>query len=96
MKRTEKNAVRFENYLRAMSGQKTMRMHYDWKIITDFSNSSPEYFKNYALPPRPGQTLLRIDPSPPPPGIIRDATNTGKPLYMPYDTRTQKFVFNNK
>jgi len=88
---TERSAVRFENYLRALSGEKTMRMSYGTDI--GFPSSSPEYFKKYQLPLKNGQYNIRMDSSPPPQGIIRDKTNVRKDIYMPYDSRSKKFIF---
>jgi RHS repeat-associated protein len=88
---SERNAVRFENYLRAMSGEKTMRMSYgDTKI--SFAGSTPEYFKNYVFPLRKEQFNMRLDRFTPAQGIRYDASYVRKDIYMPYDTRTKKFV----
>ncbi|MFN8288971.1 MAG: DUF6443 domain-containing protein [Chitinophagaceae bacterium] len=58
VKRLEYFAVRFENYLRAMSGETVMRMKYTENVLGHskyFKSSSPENFKNFEIPYRTGE-----------------------------------------
>ena len=94
---SERNAVRFENYLRAMSGETVMRMTYGetqdkagTKIA--FSGTTPTYFKNFIFPLRKEQFNMRLDRFTPAQGIKYDASYVRKDIYQSYDTRTQKFV----
>lgn len=91
-KQSEKNAVEFENYLRAMAGETNMRMTYSGTKF--FKDSSPEYFKNLEDPLRSTEGYW-IPPTPRYPG--QDATYY-VPNYRPIriDTRTGKFVNPNE
>jgi hypothetical protein len=85
---TEKNAVEFENYLRAMAGEKVMRVSYNGTKL--FNNSSPNYFKNIVDP------LKKTEDWYVPPSFRNngsDATYVA-PNYKAIrrDTRTGKFV----
>lgn len=89
---SEKNAVEFENYLRAMAGETNMRMSYSGTRF--FNDSSPEYFKNLQDPLRSTEGYW-VPPTPRYPG--QDATYY-VPNYKPMriDTRTGKFVNPNE
>ncbi len=51
IKKTEVNAVNFENYLRAMSGETVMRLKYGgFDISGRLGGSSASYFKSYIAP----------------------------------------------
>jgi RHS repeat-associated protein len=87
----EIHAVRFENYLRAMSGETVMRMRYDGNRIS-FSGSSPEYFKNFVFPLRKDQYYKRYEQDSPPEGTSRDGTQVRKEIYLRHDSRSQKII----
>jgi methionyl-tRNA formyltransferase len=46
----EKESVKFENYLRALAGEKNMRLEYDGEKLFTWESKSVERFKNYYLP----------------------------------------------
>jgi RHS repeat-associated protein len=94
VKNSETNAVRFENYLRAMSGEAVMRMNYKVKIKS-FASSSPEYFKNFAFPLRKDQYYKRYEQDSPPAGISRDETQVRKEIYLRHDSRSGKIILKN-
>jgi hypothetical protein len=87
---TEKNAVRFENYLRAEAGETKMRSHYGGYKI-DFTSHSVNYFKKFNFPLRRSHYNARIEAAPN--GILKDNTTVRKEMMMTYDSRAQKFVF---
>jgi RHS repeat-associated protein len=89
-KRSEINAVRFENYLRAASGQKFMRMQYGGNSIPGFSSRSPEYFMNFHFPLRKYEEYRRIEVPYPKNTEPRDKTFRSSNIHIRYDTREQK------
>ncbi|CAL2093779.1 protein of unknown function [Tenacibaculum sp. 190524A02b] len=50
VKDTEVNAVSFENYLRALDGETTMRLYYDRYIGDKLGGKTADFFKNYKAP----------------------------------------------
>lgn len=91
-KYSEKNAVEFENYLRAKAGESKMRTNYG--NITFFNNSSPDYFLRLQDPLRANEAY-RTPPTTRQAG--QDATYF-VPNYKPMrvDSRTGKFVNPNE
>lgn len=85
---TERNAVRFENYLRAMSGETNMRMNYGDNAL-GFGSSNPGYFKNYSFPLRKNEIYKRITTSN---SVLQDNTRVDQNIQWRYDTRLQKFT----
>ena len=85
---TEYNAVKFENYLRAMSGETIMRMSYG-KDRINFGGSDASYFKNYSFPLRKTEIYKRIGPST---STLQDNTRIDRNYYRTYDTRSRKFT----
>lgn len=67
VKEAEVFAVRFENYLRALSNEKTMRMEYtkngnvnNFQQGGFFKSNSPEYFSNMEMPLRKNEFTYGI------------------------------------
>jgi len=92
LQKSERNAVRFENYLRAMSGETTMRLTYS-DINANFPYSTASWFKRYVFPATNNTFYKRAEPSPLPAGVYKEFTNVRRDIYLPFDTRTQKFIF---
>jgi hypothetical protein len=88
----EKEAVKFENYLRALAGEKDMRLTYNGERLFNWEKKGVDRFKSYNLPIAnymvPEFTYEDRK-------IARDADNTRvkpplKPLPMLVDSRKQK------
>ncbi len=88
--------VRFENYIRAMSGEKKMRMKYGvWPLKGHgFEESTPEYFKNFQVPYRNGELWsIRFDANKEQPGLRMDATYNRINMYEVHDERAKKITY---
>ncbi|QCK15215.1 DUF6443 domain-containing protein [Mangrovivirga cuniculi] len=85
---TELNAVKFENYLRAKAGEKTMRVNYGNSKI--MSRESPNYYLNISMPLRRNESLFlpKYRNS-----LSSDATSVNiEYKALKIDTRTNKFI----